>query len=141
MNAETHGNVYTLRLTFFTLPVVETQTNVDFNCTFSGCVGENVVCYCSAIIPNDGIHWNIPRFGNVTLLSNSNERTGAGLLAEVVNGSSSQTVAFTSKLTLNVSVEYNDTEIGCIQLQTNSLQFFRLLVTDCSESSGNNSVP
>ena len=102
------------------LPVVEAQ---DFNCTFSGHVGKKIVCYCS--VQNCVIHWwdDNATFCSITMLNNSMDRIEldeAWYLVEGVNGSIHPTGAFTSKLTLNVSTELNDTEIGCASSHLNS---------------------
>ena len=138
-------------MTFFTLPVVETQTNEDFNCTFPGCVGESVVCYCSVNvnISDCMIQWwdDQPNGLCQSFLSNSLPYApeGSGLRAEVVSGSTHPTCAFTSRLTLNVSTERNGTEVGCTRSPSNSctpsntdpnIFEFQILVKDCSEISG-----
>jgi len=133
------------------LPVVETQSDEDFNCTFSGCVGENVVCYCS--LQNDVIHWwdDGATFCGITMFSNSMETIDpdqARYRVEVVSGSTCPTGgAFTSKLTLNVSTELNDTEIGCTSSRLNSCRpsnsdqnSVTLLVKDCQGISGTKGV-
>jgi len=132
------------------LPVVETQSDEDFICTFSGCVGENVVCYCS--VQNGAIHWwdDDATFCSITMFSNSMERIDPDqvrYVVEVVKGSTRPTGAFTSKLTLNVSTELNDTEIGCTSSQLSSCRpsnsdqnSFTLLVKDCPGISGTKGV-
>ena len=137
-----------LTKTFFTLPVVETQSNEDFNCTFSGCVGENVVCYCSVNVSDYMIQWWDDQATLCqSFLNNSRPfiSVGSGLRAEVVSGSTHPTGAFTSKLTLNVSTERNGSKVGCTRSPSTSctpsntdpnIFEFQILVKDCSEISG-----
>ena len=100
---------------FLTPPLVVKAQEVDnFNCTFSECAGENIVCYCS--VPNDPLFW---WDGNscITITYDSNPtRDEPNVVAEVV--ATSPSGGFTSKLTRrNISTELNGTEIGCFQPQ------------------------
>ena len=102
---------------FLTAPlVVKTQEVDHFNCTFSECAGEDMVCYCS--VANDSLIWwgrNIC----ITMVNNSQTRHDHNVVAEVVDTSPSG--EFTSKLTRrNISIGLNGTEIGCFQPQNNS---------------------
>ena len=103
---------------FLTAPlVVKTQEVDNFNCTFSECAGENMVCYCS--VPNDRLFWwgrNIC----ITMINDSNPtRDDHNVVAEVVETSPSG--EFTSKLTRrNISIGLNGTEIGCSRSTCNS---------------------
>ena len=102
---------------FLTLPLAVKAQEIDnFNCTFSECAGENIVCYCS--VPNDPLIW---WDGNscITITHDSNPRDEPNVFAKVVATSSSG--GFTSKLTRrNISTELNGTEIGCFQPQNDS---------------------
>ena len=105
---------------FLTAPlVVKTQEVDHFNCTFSECAGEDMVCYCS--VANDSLFWwgrNIC----ITMINDSNPtRDDHNVVAEVVDTSPSG--EFTSKLTRrNISTELNGTEIGCSNSTCNSLR-------------------
>ena len=97
--------------------VVEAQELENFNCTFSECAGEDVVCYCS--VPHDTtLFWwdGNSSFCSITFISNSMKTDNHDLVAEVVDTSPSG--GFTSKLTRrNVSAGLNGTEMGCSQSQ------------------------
>ena len=96
--------------------VVKAQEVDNFNCTFSGCAGDDIVCYCS--VRNDPLFWwdGNSSFCSITFLSNSMKIDNHDLVAEVVATSSSG--GFTSKLTRrNISTGLNGTEMGCSQSQ------------------------
>lgn len=118
---------YTLRL------VVTAQEVESFSCDFSGCVGEDMVCYCS--VPGGPLYW---WDGNscITHVNNSGQtRDEPSVVAEVVANNASG--GFTSKLTRrNISAELNGTEIGCFRTtcspsSASQNSSFTLLVQTC----------
>ena len=128
-----HGN-WNVGTIFLTLPLVVTAQEVEnFSCDFSGCIGEDMFCYCS--VPGGPLYW---WDGNscITLVNNSGQtRDEANVVAEVVAVSPSG--GFTSRLTRsNISTELNGTEIGCFRTNcspssTSRNSSFTLLVQTC----------
>ena len=118
--------------------VVKAQEVDNFNCTFSGCAGDDIVCYCS--VQNDPLFWwdGNSGFCSITILHDSNPtRDDHNVVAEVI--ANSHSYEFTSKLTRrNISTGLNGTEIGCSQSQINSItcrpdqiSSFTLIVQSC----------
>ena len=94
--------------------VVQDNYNENFNCTFSGCAGEDLVCYCSTPNSSDTLHWwdGNSLFCSFTILSGSNPSNEYNVTARVVTSSLSG--GFTSELVWkDVSTQFNGTEIGC----------------------------
>ena len=108
-----YGN-WSVGTIFLTLPLVVTAQEVEnLSCDFSGCVGEDMVCYCS--VAGGILYWwdRNSGFCRRTIVNDSNPTTDEPIV-EVVDKSPSG--GFTSKLTRrNISNELNGIEIRCSQ--------------------------
>lgn len=114
---------------------VSAQCDEHFNCTFSGCAGTDLTCYCSL---ESEVLWWVTANNSCCITIDKNQMTPTILsclngTAEVAARSSD---AFTSKLVLSsISTELNGTEIGCSHsaniCSTDQNLNFTLLVTGC----------
>ena len=111
----THNYGHLTMMVLITPLVVKAQEVDNFNCTFSGCAGDDIVCYCS--VRNDPLFWwdGNSGFCSITILHDSNPtRDDHNVVAEVIANSPSG--EFISKLTRrNISTGLIGTEIGCSQ--------------------------